>query len=131
MFYPDHSLSLSIDAFLGFIPLKLAQDIMSADSKIVHFQNETIIQAKNSIGRPLHIAKQGKDLTAQLAEDIAEEMEDDPSLKVHHFLDASTHLFKRLCPSVCRSVRPSVGWSRVSQISRKRRPLDNKTSGNS
>ena len=27
------------------------------------------------------------------------------------FLDASTHLYKRLCPSVGRSVRPSVGPS--------------------
>ena len=24
------------------------------------------------------------------------------------FLDESTHLYKRVCPSVCRSVRPSV-----------------------
>ena len=27
------------------------------------------------------------------------------------FLDASTHLFKRLCPSICPSVGPSVGPS--------------------
>ena len=43
------------------------------------------------------------------------------------FLDASTHLYKRLCPSV----RGSVGPSRVSQISRKWRPEDYETSGNS
>ena len=28
-----------------------------------------------------------------------------------HFLDASTHLYKRVCPSVCPSVGPSVRWS--------------------
>merc|ERR1712168_1656724 len=42
------------------------------------------------------------------------------------FLDASTHLHMRLCPSV----GPSVRGSRVSQISRKSRLWDNKTSGN-
>jgi len=26
------------------------------------------------------------------------------------FLDGSTHLYMRVCPSVRRSVRPSVGW---------------------
>ena len=28
----------------------------------------------------------------------------------HSFLDASMHLYKRLCPSVGLSVRRSVGW---------------------
>jgi len=60
---------------------------MSTDSKIIHFQNGTIINANSSITRPLNIAKQGKDLTAQLAEDIAEEMADDPTLK--ELLDAT------------------------------------------
>ena len=52
-------------------------------------------------------------------------------VNLHVFLDASTHLYKRLCPSVRRSVRRSVrgsvGPSRVSQISRKWRLRDNKT----
>jgi len=54
---------------------------MAPTAKTIHFQNGTIINANNSIARPLSIAKQGKDLTAQLAEDIAEEMADDPSLQ--------------------------------------------------
>lgn len=53
------------------------------DSKIIHFQNGTIINANNALEKPLHIAKQGRDLTTSLAEDIAEEMADDPSLKVN------------------------------------------------
>ena len=55
---------------------------MAPVTKTIHFQNGTIINANNSISRPLSIAKQGKDLTAQLAEDIAEEMADDPTLQV-------------------------------------------------
>ena len=57
----------------------------SSASDTIHFQNGTIINAHQSIARPLSIAKQGKDLTSQLAEDIAEEMAenpDDPELKV-------------------------------------------------
>jgi len=60
---------------------------MAPVTKTIHFQNGTIINANNSISRPLSIAKQGKDLTAQLAEDIAEEMADDPSLQ--ELLDAT------------------------------------------
>ena len=58
---------------------------MPSASDTIHFQNGTIINANNSIARPMSIAKQGKDLTSQLAEDIAEEMADnpdDPELKV-------------------------------------------------
>ena len=32
-------------------------------------------------------------------------------LSLNLFLDASSHLYKRPCPSVGPSVRPSVGWS--------------------
>jgi len=62
----------------------------SSASDTIHFQNGTIINAHQSIARPLSIAKQGKDLTSQLAEDIAEEMAenpDDPELKA--LLDAT------------------------------------------
>ena len=55
---------------------------MASASKTIHFQNGTIINANNSIVRPLQIVKQGRDLTVALAEDIAEEMADDPSFKV-------------------------------------------------
>ena len=39
-----------------------------------------------------------------------------PPLVVHSFLDASSHLYMRLCPSVCWSVRPSVKLSSNSGI---------------
>lgn len=60
---------------------------MASTSKTIHFQNGTIINANNSIVRPIQIAKQGRDLTIALAEDIAEEMVDDPSFK--ELLDAT------------------------------------------
>ena len=34
-------------------------------------------------------------------------------LLINFFLDATSHLYKRLCPSVRRSVGPPVRWSRV------------------
>ena len=42
--------------------------------------------------------------------------------RVTEFLDASSHLYKRVCPSVhpsvCPSIRPSVGLSRMLSLKR-------------
>ena len=43
-----------------------------------------------------------------------------------HFLDASSHLYNRVCPSVRPSVGPSVGWS-VRRSVRPRVTLSSKT----